>query len=213
MPYAAEAVLLGLSSGPACLASCGPVVAPWLAAEGRGYGGTAGRLAVFLGGRLAGYLLFAALVWTLGVAVPLPARPRALVFGAVHLGLAGALVWYALRRGRGLQLIQLPTPQAKPPAPRGIPALLGFLTGLNLCPPFLAAAVRAGESASLAAAWGFFFLFFLGTLAWFPPLIVLGALRRAPAIATVARITLLILAGYYAYVGVVSLGGFLLHAW
>jgi hypothetical protein len=43
-------------------------------------------------------------------------------------------------------------------------------------------------------------------------LIVLGALRRVPAVATVARITLLMLAGYYAYMGVVGVGGFLLHA-
>jgi len=42
-------------------------------------------------------------------------------------------------------------------------------------------------------------------------LIVLGALRRAAAVATVARMSMLILAAYYAYLGVLSLGGFLLH--
>ena len=100
----------------------------------------------------------------------------------------------------------------KPPAPPTAPAVLGLLTGLNLCPPFVAAAVRAAEAASLPAALLFFFLFFLGTLAWFPPFVLLGALRRAAAVAQVARITMLFLAAYYAYLGLVSLGGFLLHA-
>jgi sulfite exporter TauE/SafE len=210
VPFAAEAALLGLSSGPACLASCGPVVVPWLAAEGRGYGGTARRLAVFLSGRLAGYLVFAVLAWALGLALPMEPRPRVLVFGAVHLALAGTLAWFALvRRKSRLPLVSL---EAKPRAPRSTPAVLGLLTGLNLCPPFLAAAVRAAQCASLPAALGFFFLFFLGTLVWFPPLIFLGALRRAAVVATVARITVLLLAAYYAYLGVLSLGGFLLHA-
>ncbi len=214
VPYAAEAVLLGLSSGPACLTSCGPVVVPWLAAEGRGFAGTAVRLTVFLCGRLAGYLLFAALLWTLGLALPMPPRPRALIFGAVHVALAAALAWYALarRRGAGLQPAALVTLQAKPPGPRSTPALLGLLTGLNLCPPFLAAAVRAAESPSLPSALLFFFVFFFGTLVWFPPLILLGALRRRTAVAQVARITLVILAAYYAYLGLISLGGVLLSA-
>jgi len=203
---------LGFSSGPACLASCGPVVVPWLVAEAQGYRGTAARLATFVGGRLAGYLGFALLAWVLGWALPLEPRPRTLMFGAVHLALAAALVWHALRRGRGLRPVPLVSLEAKPPAPPLTPALLGLLTGLNLCPPFLAAAVRAAQSASLPAALSFFFLFFLGTLAWFPPLVFLGALRRVATVAAVARITLLIMATYYAYLGLVSLGGFLLHA-
>ncbi len=198
------------------MSSCGPVLVPWLAAESQGYRGTAGRLAVFLGGRLAGYLLFAVLVWGLGLALPVEPRPRALIFGAVQLALAGMLAYYALARRKprrgGLPPAELVSIAAKPPAPRGAAALLGLLTGLNLCPPFLVAAVRAAESPSLPVTMVFFLLFFLGTLVWFPPLIVLGALRRTAAVATVARMTMLILAAYYAYLGVLSLGGFLLHA-
>ncbi len=54
----ADAALLGLASGPACLASCGPVLVPSLAARGSGFGGTALVLGTFLSGRLVGYLAF-----------------------------------------------------------------------------------------------------------------------------------------------------------
>jgi hypothetical protein len=35
----AEALALGFGSGPICVASCGPVLLPWLGAEPRGLGG------------------------------------------------------------------------------------------------------------------------------------------------------------------------------
>jgi hypothetical protein len=44
LPFSAiagEALALGLATGPVCLASCGPVVAPWLLAQPRGVGGGA----------------------------------------------------------------------------------------------------------------------------------------------------------------------------
>jgi hypothetical protein len=70
-----EALLLGVSSGPVCLASCTAVLIPVLAAEQRSPRGTGALLAQFLGGRLAGYLLFACLAWLLGLSLQL--QPRA----------------------------------------------------------------------------------------------------------------------------------------
>jgi sulfite exporter TauE/SafE len=90
----ADAALLGLASGPACLASCGPVLAPSLAARGTGLAGTARLLASFLSGRVAGYLVFSVLVWSAGLTAPEAPRSRALVFGLVDLGMAAALVAY-----------------------------------------------------------------------------------------------------------------------
>ena len=42
-------------------------------------------LTAFLGARLLGYLLFAAVAWELGALVSLPPGPRVVVMGAVHL--------------------------------------------------------------------------------------------------------------------------------
>jgi hypothetical protein len=90
---------------------------------------------------------------------------------------------------------------------------LGLLTGLNLCPPFVAAAVRAAQTHSLPAALGFFALFFAGTLVWFLPFVGIGAARRFTAVPVVARFTAGLVALYYGGRGLATLTGVLLHVW
>ena len=215
----AEPLFLGFSSGLVCLASCGPVLLPWLAAAGSGWRGTTSLLALFLSGRLLGYLGFATVAWALGLALPSPAGGGGFVFAAVHLALAAALLLYAFP----------PRPRRDTSCPdreaisrrRGLalrfgalgPAALGLLTGLNVCPPFVAAGVRAAEARSLPAALGFFLLFFAGTALWFLPFLGVAAVRRFPHIGLVARLTTAIVAVYYAYLGTVTLAGALLHVW
>ncbi len=221
MTGVAEAVVLGFASGPVCVASCGPVLLPWLAAEPRGLRATGQLLGVFLGGRLAGYLAFAVIAWTAGVALPVDAGTRTLIFGLANLGLGALLLVSAafprrhcasqpasadapveVNAAKGESLVQIgPANRFRPPA--GL--TLGFLTGLNLCPPFVAAGVRAAEERSLAGACLFFVFFFAGTTVWFLPSLAVSPLRRFEAVPFVARITMAVLALYYAYLGVVSL--------
>ncbi len=210
-----EAVALGLASGPACVASCGPVVVPTMLAEGPGWRAGARYLATFLGTRLLGYLIFAGVAWKLGRMTVADAPAHARILGAVHLLLAAALVGYAWSAGRpcdgacaGGKLLAI-----APEGRRGVPgaALLGFLTGISLCPPFLAAGVRAAELGSLGAALLFFGVFSLGTAAWFVPLAGLAAVRRSEAVTTVARMAMVVIAAYYVFIGSAWLLGGGLH--
>lgn len=201
----AEAAMLGLASGPACLASCGPVLIPSLAAGSGGPRAAAGALGVFLAGRLAGYLCFALLAWTAGLAAPAEPRARALLFGLVEVALAILLVAYALttRRRAPAPASRLVTigERVRPAAP----AALGLVTGLSLCPPFLAAGARAAQASDLPSALLFFLVFFLGTAVWTMPLLGVGWVNRRSEVATVARITLFLLAAWYACRGAISL--------
>ena len=215
----AEPLLLGFSSGLACLAACGPVLLPWLASAGTGWGGTGARLAAFLAGRLAGYLVFATGAWTLGLALPLAPVPAVTLAALVDVALGALLGFHAVRPARPA------APCAAGPGalrasraawlrrPGLGPVALGLLTGLNLCPPFVAAAVRAAQAHSLPAALGFFALFFTGTLVWFLPFLGVGAVRRFTAVPAVARFTAGLVAFYYGGRGIVTLTGVLLHAW
>jgi len=90
-----EALVLGLASGPACLASCGPVLVPPLLAERAGLRLNSRYLSTFLGARFLGYLLFAAVAWELGALVSLPPAPRMILIGVIHVLLACILLWYA----------------------------------------------------------------------------------------------------------------------
>ena len=63
------ALFLGLTSGGACLATCGPLVAAFLAAEQINLKRSAALLTVFLSGRLLGYIGWAVVSWLLGQAI------------------------------------------------------------------------------------------------------------------------------------------------
>jgi sulfite exporter TauE/SafE len=212
-----EAFLLGISSGPVCLASCSPVLLPMLAAERKAAGGTVAQLAEFLAGRLAGYMGFAALAWLLGLSLSLQPRARVLVVGVSDLGLAILLAAYAF----SLRPTRAKLCEDGCPASRAhrfaeqyrsfAPVYLGFVSGLTLCPPFVAAGVRAAETASLAGSMLFFLCFFVGTSIWFAPSVSLGLIRRFAAVAVVARFTLFLLAAYYAYAALI-VGGIYFHA-
>jgi len=204
----AEALALGFGSGPVCLASCGPVLLPWLGAEPRDLRTTSRWLGIFLGGRLGGYLSFAVAAWAAGWAIPLNART--LVFGLANFGLAALLGISACfpsrpclreREVSQARLYQIGRVERfRPPTA----ATLGFLTGLNLCPPFVTAGVRAAATHSLTGALVFFALFFVGTSVWFVPALAVSRLRRSSLVPTVARITMAVLAIYYAYLGIVG---------
>jgi sulfite exporter TauE/SafE len=206
-----EAFLLGLASGPACVASCGPVVFPPLLSEGTGWRLNARFLSLFLGTRFLGYLLFAAIAWEFSVLVSPPPAARGLIYGGIHVLLGVFLFWYAYSVGRGCAHKCPGTALLSigPAGKRGVPgaAVLGFLTGISLCPPFVAAGLRAAELGSLVAALLFFGVFFVGTTVWFVPFVGLGCVKRNESVVFVARATIVLIAVYYLLAGIAMLAG------
>jgi hypothetical protein len=181
-----EALALGLASGPACMAACGPVLVPSLLTTRPGLRPNSGFLFSFLGARLLGYLLFAVVAWDLGVLISLPPKFRVLLMGAVNVSLACVLLWYAHSArhicGQACQsskLVQIDIPKDRTAIGA---AGSGLLTGLNLCPPFVTAGVRAAELGSVAQALLFFIGFFVGTSAWFVPFAGFSCIARSQGV-------------------------------
>jgi hypothetical protein len=235
---AGEALVLGLATGPVCLATCGPVVVPWMMVQPQGVRGHSRQLALFLAARLAGYMVFATAVWLVGSSIQRawPGRAgigQSWLMGGIEVLLAAALVVYAVgwphrrcaaanpayaqasaRHGEagGAAYAQAPARHeardrlvriGEGPRPLRSGALaLGFLTGINLCPPFLVAGVRAAELVHLSAALVFFVCFFAGTAVWFLPFLSMGFVQRTPAVVTVARMVAVLLACWYGISGV-----------
>lgn len=209
----AEGFALGVSSGPVCLVSCSPVLLPVLAVQRKPARGSGGVLAEFLAGRLTGYLAFACLAWLVGLSIPLQSSWRSLLYGVADLGISVLLAAYGITLGRH-PAEHCPAARARRFAPRFgklAPVFLGFATGLSLCPPFLAAGVRAAETAGIAYSLLFFGSFFAGTSIWFAPSLGIVMLRRFGAVANVARMMLFALAGYYGYLALIVLGAWFLH--
>lgn len=208
---AGEALVLGLATGPVCLATCGPAVVPWMMVQPSGVRGHSRQLSLFLAARLAGYLVFASAAWLVGSALPhaIPSAwtGRSWLMGAIQLLLAATLVVCAAgwphRRCVTAKTTNALVQIGEAPLPKRSGALaLGFLTGINFCPPFLVAGIRAAQLTHLSAALFFFLCFFAGTAVWFFPFLSLAFLKRTPTVLIVARMVAVLLACWYAFSGV-----------
>jgi sulfite exporter TauE/SafE len=206
------ALFLGLTSGGSCLASCGPLAAALLASEEISLQRSSGLLSVFLSGRLLGYLAWAVLSWLFGYLVSQTAQGLAF-FSVADLVLGAWLIYYGVRRPAsshdncpGSKMTSLNSSGS------GYQAFLrggiwGFLSGLQICPPFLTAVTEAARTGSLGGSLLFFFLFYLGTGIWFVPFPFVGTLGRFRQVAQVARFLTLPLGAYFIYSGIISIAG------
>jgi sulfite exporter TauE/SafE len=89
-----DGFILGLSNGVVCIATCAPVLIPYLLAEGKGVVRNYWVTGQFLFGRLIGYLLFAVLAWTISSAILQEASQRNLIIGAAYVLFSGLLIFY-----------------------------------------------------------------------------------------------------------------------
>lgn len=192
-----QGFLLGLSTGVFCLGYCAPVFVPYVLAEARPQlGMSLGLAGQFLLGRLAAYALFGLAAGYLGVWVG-GSLPR-WVIALSLMGLSLLLVLYALAQS-------LPRPGlcrfVKGHSAR-MPPVLGFLTGLNPCPPFLLAAARVLKGADPLGGVLLFVAFFAGTSLYMLPLAFVGLLSRYEQIREVARLTAIIVGVVFLLMGI-----------
>ena len=175
-----EALALGLASGPACIAACGPVLVPTLLTGRAGFRANTGYLSAFLAARLLGYLLFAVVAWELGLLASLLPTPRLLMMGAVYVLLAVVLLCYSFAAHR---MCAQPCAESK------------------------LVQITDNKTRGLAAAMLFFAAFFIGTSIWFIPFLSLGCIVRNQAVLTVARMAMALIALYYLSMGIAMLLG------
>lgn len=205
-----QGFLLGLSTGVTCLAYCSPVLIPYLLGEGKSVHQTASTLSQFLLGRLLGYLLFAVFAWLVGYYLSGLTDRREMLMGLIYILLASFLFCYGLSQsaapcaGRSLRTRLT---QATLRYPALMPLVMGLLTGLNLCPPFLLAFAAAGENPSLAHSLLFFLSFFLGTTLFFLPVPLFGACKCIPSLKIIGKLAAVVMSIYYFYTGILMIVG------
>ena len=153
-------------------------------------------------GRLIGYILFAVSAWFIAQYVAALSGQSGLFLGLVYVLLAFLLFRYGMHA---------PTSRCAGesfPARANFPALMGLLTGLNLCPPFLLAFAAATENPTLEHSLTFFLAFFIGTSLYLLPLPFLGAFKGYPHLKMIGKISATLMSVYYAYTGILMvLGG------
>lgn len=205
--------MLGLANGGVCLAYCLPVLFPVLLGQRESTLANIKTLARFLCGRLAGYLLIGLLAGFLGQAL-LKGPMREAILGVAYLALAVVMLFYGLSRPVEVcagKVLGGPVARLFWRWPAVLPGLLGLLTGLNLCPPFMLAATRAAGTGSPAGGAFFFLSFFMGTSLYFLPTPFVGFLARVPSMATIGRLAAAVAALFYLYQGIIMAGGYFIR--
>ena len=99
-----EGLLLGLSTGAMCLAYCGPVLIPYLLAEGKNVRRSAYYLILFLSGRMFAYIIVGFLVGLLGTTLIQPSKLTMHVTGVIYMILAIAMITYGFYQFREICL-------------------------------------------------------------------------------------------------------------
>jgi sulfite exporter TauE/SafE len=181
-----QGFLLGLALSPTCLGVCLPLLAPYFGAEVRNPKENLLAFLWFLAGRFLGYTAVGLAAGWVGQYVFVAGPLSHWLQGGVLLATGTLLLAYALVTSfpqwswcQALHHRNLD---------RQTPLVLGLLTGLNICPPFLAALAEAGVSGGPLAGALVLSSFFAGTSLILLPLPVIGWFGRSPAVQIAGRL-------------------------
>lgn len=197
MELIVESLLLGLTTGAYCLLSCSPMITPLFLFKGDSYKKSGTMVAHFLLGRLSGYVIIGILSGLAGSFIMelLSAKAKTIFSVLVSLITGGILIFSGLKRTR--------TDKKECKRVSGFikgshsSFVVGILTGVSLCPPFITAITRVLDRGGVAYGLLFFLLFYLSTSIYFLPLIGSTFLsKRIPALREISKYALIIMGAY-----------------
>lgn len=201
-----RALVLGLSTGLFCMGFCVPLVGPVLLGRSRtGLRESAAALGLFLAGRLVAYLAFGLAFGALGGAIGRVWMVKARFLPILYLLLGLLMVAYGIVRSfPHVGFCRYLDARA---GSRWYLLLLGFLAGINLCPPFLLAVTAALEAGGAVPGMLFFLVFFLATSVYLLPLLFAGMAGRFESVRFAARVAAFVAGGWFIYLAVRTLLG------
>lgn len=181
--------LAGLSVGVYCLGLCLPVFIPILLSQKRTAKKSFILVIEFSLGRLAGYLIFGLIFGWLGT--QLKSNFVHLIASLANIWLGILMILYSLGTIDKKFCVLFPFAKIK------WPFLLGFLTGVNICPPFLASLTYVFNLKDVIVSVIYFLMFFLGTSTYIIPSALLGVFTKLNWMIKLARISGVIAGVYF----------------
>lgn len=186
-----QGALLGLATGHICLASCGPVYLPYIAQKKRSGLGSLRIILEISAGRFISYAAFGLLAGMFGTHIAQDNRMWFTVVAYILLSvylLVAAFRSHRCERGCAITRFQRFTEW---------PVLLGIVTGINFCPPFMIALVKAVDLSGAIAGMLLFTGFFAGTTIFLIPFSMIGILGSKKYFRTVARVASVVVAVWF----------------
>jgi len=189
--------LLGLSTGLFCISYCLPIYAPILLAESRTKKQTWFVFVKFTLGRFIAYILFGAVVGFLGSKISNSIFSTIITIAVIILSCLLILyaLGFALPKAKFCKLFK----KVKPPF------LFGFLTGINVCPPFLLAMAYTFKSGDILGGIFFFASFFVATTLYIAPFTFLGYLSKTKLLTQIARVAAFVVGLIFLVIGLNSI--------
>ena len=171
-----DSFILGLSSGSACLATCGMVLFPYLMAGSAGVKKIVIDLSLFMFTRFLIYFVMATFAWYFGQALFSNAVVRNIVPGILYIVFAILLVWYSIDKNREkdcpVKIVKTVNNQ------RLVPILLGIVNSFGFCPALFIILTKSATQGTLLQSYLAFLAFFIGSSLWFLPLPLAGKMKK-----------------------------------
>lgn len=199
MNLIAEGFSTGLATGFFCLTACAPFLLPYFIAEGgAAWGKNALIILQFFLGRLAAYVIFSVSA-SLAGALMRPAIPSWVPALAMTATALLMLVYAAYHSFPKKSLCLYAAPLARSSR---VPFAIGFLMGINVCPPFVAALFRLFALGNVAQGLLYFLAFFVATSCYILPVIFATPWLGSARLKNIGRMALLITGTWYAVIGI-----------
>jgi len=186
-----EGFLLGIATGTTCLATCGPVYAPYLLQYERNIWRSLLALLEISIGRFFMYAVFGIAAGLAGASIA--DMNRELFTAIAYLLFSIFLLITTFRTNKRERCCQT----GKWASFVDRPILLGFFTGINFCPSFLLAVTKAVDLSGPWAGLALFSSFFVGTTLFIMPLSFLGYFGIKKQIRLFARIAAVLVSAWF----------------
>lgn len=164
-------LLAGLSAGVYCIVYCMPFVAPLMVLKPRLKKDDFSIVLKFIFGRFLGYIAFGAFAGFLGSKINNETINSIIIVSLIILSIVTILNSSGVLNAKRFSFC------AKIKHPE-LPILMGFLMGINICPPFLMSLTYVFSLHDFAGGIVYFLIFFAGTSIYFLPLFFLGSLGK-----------------------------------
>jgi hypothetical protein len=178
-----DSFILGISSGSACLVTCGIVMFPYLMSGSADVKKISADLSMFLATRFIVYFLLATIAWYSGQALFSNMVVRNIVPGILYIVFAVMLVRYSITRKRERNC---PAKIINSVSNRKlIPLFLGIVNTLGLCPALFLIITKGAAQGTLLKSYLDFLAFFAGSSLWFLPVPIAGRIKKKEVLETI----------------------------
>ncbi len=178
--------LTGLSTGIYCLSYCFPFLVPLILSEDRKKKENLTLLVKFIGGRFFGYITFGAFFGYLGEKINISVFNFISLLAMTFLSLLLILHSLSFFKKESFFCKKFYLKR------KNTPFFFGFLTGVNICPPFVISLTYVFNLHYFIGGIVYFSIFFLATTLYIFPLFFVGFLNKMEEFRKVGRISGLI---------------------